>query len=271
MAESPWIAAVAALFLWWASTGVFLWRVAAADNAGGAQHRWSVIGGLPLLAGGFVAAQASLGMTGVAGAYLGFAAALAIWGWIELAFLSGVITGPNRSPCPPDARPAERLRRAIGTIAWHELTLIAALLALFALSRGAALPVAFWAFAVLFAARVSAKLNLFLGVPRINTAFLPSPLAHVPSHFRHSPASGFFPVSVVLLAVASAGWILLAAQAGDPAAAVGFSLLATLTLLALLEHGFMVLALPDDKLWRWMMPAPKKPPLETLREKTNGL
>ena len=265
MAESPWIAALAALFLWWASTGIFLWRVAAADNAGGAQHRWSVIGGLPLLLGGFLAAQASLGMPGVAGAYLGFSAALAIWGWIELAFLSGVITGPNRSPCPPDSSPAERLWRAIGTIAWHELALIAAFIALALLSRGAEQAVAFWAFAVLLAARISAKLNLFLGVPRINTAFLPRPLAHLPSYFRRRAMNPLFPVSVLVLAAATGGWAVLAAQAGDAAGTVGF------TLLALVEHGFMVLALPDDKLWRWMMPAPKQQPLESLREETNGL
>ena len=28
-------------------------------------------------------------------------------------------------------------------------------------------------------------------------------------------------------------------------------------LLAVLEHWFMVLPLPDEKLWRWMMPARK--------------
>ncbi|MGA1276319.1 MAG: DUF3623 family protein, partial [Gemmobacter sp.] len=33
-AESPWIAALVAVFLWWFSTGAILWRVRAADNAG---------------------------------------------------------------------------------------------------------------------------------------------------------------------------------------------------------------------------------------------
>jgi putative photosynthetic complex assembly protein 2 len=48
-------------------------------------------------------------------------------------------------------------------------------------------PSGFWTFAVLFFARISAKLNLFFGVPRINTEFLPRPLAHLPSHFRRAP------------------------------------------------------------------------------------
>ena len=36
---------------------------------------------------------------------------------------------------------------------------------------------------------------------------------------------------------------------------IGHALLAALTALALLEHWFMVLPLPDQKLWRWMLPA----------------
>jgi hypothetical protein len=36
---------------------------------------------------------------------------------------------------------------------------------------------------------------------------------------------------------------------------VGFALLTAMTALALLEHWLMVLPLPDEKLWRWMLPA----------------
>ncbi|MEO0929805.1 MAG: DUF3623 family protein, partial [Pseudomonadota bacterium] len=38
---------------------------------------------------------------------------------------------------------------------------------------------------------------------------------------------------------------------------VGFALLTALSALALLEHWLMVVPLPDAKLWRWMLPAPK--------------
>ena len=43
-------------------------------------------------------------------------------------------------------------------------------------------------------------------------------------------------------------------------------LLTVLTMLALLEHWFMVLPLPDQKLWAWMLPRPvppQSPRLET--------
>lgn len=257
MAESPWHAAGVALFMWWFSTGLILWRVRVADNGGALQHALSVVLGLPLLFVGVYAFHASLPDGSATGTYLAFLAALAIWGWIELAFLSGIITGPNHAVCPDDASNRDRFLRAVGTIAWHESLLIGALLAMGAATLDAVNPFAFATFALLFGARISAKLNLFFGVPRINTQFLPRPLAHLPSHFRLSRMTPFFPVSVSLLTITSALLLERAVNAATAGAGVGFALLTCLSLLAVLEHWFMVLPLPDEKLWRWMLPARK--------------
>ena len=254
---NPWFAALAAVFLGWFSTGIIIWRVKRADNEGRDAHLWSVILGLPLLLGGFGAVRHTLGDDSATGAFIGFVAALAIWGWIELAFLSGIIAGPNTRPCPPYAPMWERFLRACGTIAWHELTLMASLGVLAQVSEGATNRVGLWTFAVLFFARISAKLNLFFGVPRIHTEFLPRPLAHLPSHFRKAPMNGFFPVSITALSFASACWMERAYTAQTDGHLVGFTLLSALTVLALLEHWFMVLPLPDQKLWRWMIPQPR--------------
>jgi putative photosynthetic complex assembly protein 2 len=253
---NPWLVSLSAIFLWWFSTGAILWRVRHADRLGHDAHLWSVLLGLPLLAGGFLGLHSTLGNGTVSGVYLAFLSALAIWGWIELAFLSGVITGPDRRPCPPDAALPERFLRATGTILWHELALISALLAIWAISDGVANTTGLWTFAVLFFARISAKLNLFLGVPRINTEFLPRPLAHLASHFRHARMNWLFPISVTALTFAAACWMERAVAAPNDAASVGYILLTVLTLLALLEHWFMVVPLPDQKLWRWMLPDP---------------
>jgi putative photosynthetic complex assembly protein 2 len=251
---SLWLAALAAVFLWWFSTGLLLWRVRAADNAGPAAHRRSVILFAPMLLAGVAGFYASLSMASVTGAYLAFLSAIAIWGWIELAFLSGVITGPNAAPCPPGLPLWPRFVRAIGTIAWHEAALIAALALMWAATRDAANTFGLWTFAVLFFARISAKLNLFFGVPRINTHFLPKPLSHLASHFRMAPMNWVFPISITALSFASACWMERAIAAPTEAAFIGHILLAALTLLALLEHWFMVLPLPDAKLWAWMIP-----------------
>lgn len=195
MIDSPWVAALITLFLWWFSTGIILWRVRVADNGTAQDHKISVIVGLPLLAVGLLAARASLMDLSTEGIYLAFLAALALWGWIELAFLSGVITGPNTHPCPPFASQKDRFWRAVGTIAWHEALLVATLAGLGLATIDAANPFAFGTFALLFVARISAKLNLFLGVPRINVHFFAQaavPFGQPLSHWAHDSAfSGF--------------------------------------------------------------------------------
>lgn len=251
---NPWIASLLVLFVWWFSTGAILWRVRHADRAGGSAHLVSVLFGLPLLAGGIVGLGLSLGRESVAAVYAAFLSALAVWGWIELAFLSGIITGPNTAPAHPFARGWGRFQQATLTLLWHEALLIVALLLLAYAAWNAANPFGFYTFALLFFARASAKLNLFLGVPRINTEFLPQPLAHLASHFRHARMNWLFPVSVTVLTFAAACWLERALTAATPAAQSGHILLTALTLLALLEHWFMVLPLPDQKLWRWMLP-----------------
>ncbi len=260
--HSPWIAALVALFAWWFATGAILVVVRRADRAGGAAHLSSVLWGLPFLILGAVWFHRSLEMPSLGGVYGGFFSALLLWGWVELAFLSGVITGPNTRPLRPGAPEWERFLRAWGTVAYHEMLLVAMLLAMGILAWEAGNAVGFWTFAVLFCARVSAKLNLYLGVRKINTEFLPGPLGHLPSHFRVARLNWLFPISVTLLSLAAAFWLDRLVTAADAAAATGFALLAALTALALLEHWLMVLPLPDEKLWRWMLPAPKPQPQE---------
>lgn len=251
---SPWIAAVLAVLLWWASTGAILWRVRRADLGPEGAHMRSVLWALPLLPAALFGLQATAAGQGTAEVCLAFLCALALWGWIELAFLSGVVAGPNRTPCPGEASFGVRFLRATGTILWHELALLAALAAIWLATAGATNPVGFLTFAVLLGARISAKLNLFLGVPRINVEFLPRPLAHLPSHFRHARMNALFPFSVTALTFLAGFWAAEAMAAPDDAARLGHVLLAVLTALAVLEHWFMVLPLPDQRLWRWMLP-----------------
>jgi len=277
MTGNHWLAAFVALFLWWFSTGVILWRVRRADNGGPDGHLRSVLFGLPLLILGVLGFHQTLDDASVAGVHIAFLSALAIWGWIELAFLSGIITGPNLRVCPAGTQGWERFLRAFGTIAYHEMLLAAATVMMGMLAWSQPNRFGFLTFAVLFAARISAKLNLFFGVPNINTEFLPQPLAHLPSHFRRRPMNGFFPVSVTALCFAAACWMERLISAPMPGLEAGFVLLTALTLLALLEHWFMVLPLPDHKLWRWMIdpPVPKTnttaPPRAALMEEPNGL
>lgn len=273
MLNDPWIAALVALFLWWFSTGVILMVVKYADRRGPRFGQILCIAAFPIFLLGVYGIWISADGTDPAGAYHAFLSALALWGWIEMAFLTGAITGPNRLACRDDIPEWERFIRAWGTIAYHEMLLAATLAGIWLYTQGAENTFGLWTFAVLFFARVSAKLNLFLGVPKINTEFLPSALAHLPSHFRIAKMNWLFPISITALTFAVACWLERIYSASTVGDVVGFALLAAMTALALLEHWFMVLPLPDEKLWRWMIPAPKPTPKEkTIRtEDAHGL
>jgi putative photosynthetic complex assembly protein 2 len=120
---------------------------------------------------------------------------------------------------------------------------------------GAPNDVAFWTYLILFGARISAKLNLFFGVPRINVEFVPARLSHLKSYFRQGRTTIAFPMAITGLSVLT-GLLTdraLRAEGADQAALI---LLVTLSALALLEHWLMVVPLPDAKLWRWMLPQP---------------
>ena len=251
-AAAPWLAAALAVAAWWGATGALMWRVARADLHGLDAHRRSVALGTPLLAAGIAGVILSRDAAGPGGACAAFLSALAVWGWIELAFLSGIVTGPNRAA----ARPGRgRFARALGTVAHHEAALALGFAAVLAAAWGAAQWMAPATYAVLLAARTSAKVNLYLGVPRFTAQFLPRPLAHLPSHFGAARLNRFFPVSVTVLSGAALLLLERATGAGSAGAQAALALLGTLTALAALEHWMMVLPVRDDGLWRWATPA----------------
>lgn len=270
MALNPWIAGLLALFLWWFSTGVILMAVRFADNH--RRYLGVTITALPMLAMGIMFLAYTAPVETPFSVYSAFVGAILVWGWIELAFLTGIITGPNTRKCPHGVPNWERFLRAWGTIAYHEIALLAGLFVVGFMTFHAPNSFGFWTFAVLFFARISAKLNLFLGVQKINTEFLPTPLSHLPSYFRHARMNWLFPVSVTALTFAAACWMERIYTSTAQADIIGFSLLAALTALATIEHWLLVLPLPDEKLWRWMLPN-KQPPHETTRlnEEAHGL
>ncbi len=261
---SPWIASLFAIFVWWFSTGAILIAVRRADRLG--RHGVTVLGWLPLLVIGIVAVAVSLPDASVFGAYMGFIGALAIWGWIELAFLAGVIAGPMRDECLPGLSGRDRFFRAFSTVAYHELALVIGLLGLVVASDGAANRMAVSTYLVLFLARIFAKLNLYFGVPRINTEFVPDRLAHLKSYFRRGPVTLAFPAAITVLTALLAVCAERLWSAQLDVTVVGFALLTALAALALLEHWLMVVPLPDAKLWRWMLPQQQPGPKTMTKE-----
>ncbi len=250
-------AGIYTLFLWWFSTGAILWLVRRPKRS----HRLSLVAGLVLALAALVVVSATRDSATAFGAVMAFTAALAIWGWHELSFLTGLITGPRTEPCPAGAAGGRRFVLAAATLIYHEVALAGTALALWALSWGHANPMGAWTFTLLFACRLSAKLNLFLGAPNFTESLFPDQLRHLVGYLRRGPVSALFPGSLaagVALAAALA-WRALAPEASG-FSVVAFALLFTLTLLAVIEHAFMALPLPDTALWRWALSGPGKDP-----------
>jgi len=244
------LAALFTLVVWWGSTGLIIYL----DGLRRETFRWTMLGATTLLLVALFGLHALSRQADAAGAWLGFVCGLLCWAWIEIAFLTGLVTGPNRTPCPPGTRGWPRLRAALGAILWHELAIVAMAGAILAVSWGGSNQVGLWTFLAFLVMRQSAKLNVYLGVRNLSEAFLPDHLRYLESFFARRRMNLLFPVSVLAGLGACA---LLVAAAFDPAAtrheAIGYTLLASLVALGLLEHVFMVLPIPADGLWRWSL------------------
>ncbi|MEM7423193.1 MAG: putative photosynthetic complex assembly protein PuhE, partial [Pseudomonadota bacterium] len=229
-----------ALFVWWFSTGAILCAI-----SHGAGYR-SVMASAPLAALGVGVLIAASETPGPTGAYLGFSAAILVWGWFELAFLTGVLTGPNRRACPPGVSGWRHFVLAWGTVAHHEIALFATAVTVGYFTWYAPEITGLWTFLILFVARISAKLNVYFGVPNLSHEMLPAPVAHLKGYFANRRMNWVFPVSITALTFSIACWIerAWAAEAGS-GMLVGYVLLATLSTLALIEHWLMVLPIRD--------------------------
>lgn len=240
------IPAVYTVFLWWFTTGAILWL----DGLPRGTFRWSMLGATAMLVAGLVGLAASADDTSALGAYCAFTCALLAWAWVETGFLTGFITGPSAAPCPPGARGWQRFRLALGAILHHELAIIAVAAAVLAITWGEANQLGLWTFLALWAMRQSAKLNLFLGVRNLGEQFLPDHLRHLASFFRRRPMNLLFPVSVTATTIACVLVFRAAAAAEEPTA---LALLGVLLALGMLEHWFLVLPLPFERLWSWYL------------------
>ena len=238
-----------ATVLWFVATGFVLWL----DKL--PSHTWPVSITLASVASGFAMGGiiATAEETSAWAAYVAFACALVLWGWHELSFLMGFVTGPNRNPCPPDARGWRRFRLAASTLIYHEVAMFVCLLVMAAATWGKPNQTATLTFMLLFVMRLSAKFNIFAGVPHLSTEMMPDHMRYLASYFRIAPPRWFFILSVSGIAVLAA-WLADLALSSRGGIATGYALAFALVALAFLEHGFLVVPWQDTAIFRWAMP-----------------
>jgi putative photosynthetic complex assembly protein 2 len=240
------------VLVWWFATGAILWL--------GRLPRWTfpvtMTGATLGLGFALAGLHISAAQTSVASAYCAFTCAVLVWGWQEIAFLLGYVTGARRSACPADSRGWRRAWHATEAILHHELALVVLALLVFAASWNQPNQTGWWAYLVLWTMRLSAKLNLFLGVRNLSENFLPDHLAYLQSYFTRRACNWLMPVSVTgATAVAVPLWTAVAVQPADGFAATSLCLVAGLLTLAVIEHLFMVAPIPTAWMWKWGMRA----------------
>lgn len=246
----PAVVALSALFVWWFSTGVVLYLVR--------RPPWTRLRNLLSTGVFFTVALYGLALssanTQVIGAYTAFACALLVWGAQEFAFLTGAITGPNNRACAEGCSGWHKVALAVRSILYHEIALVLSGIAVIGATWNSDNLFGAWTFLILWVMRLSAKINLFLGVPVLNQEFLPDRLNYLASFFAKRPVSPFFPLSVTA-ATAVTTILVVRALSNDATdfGRTGYTLLASLLALGVLEHWFMVVPLPISALWKWGM------------------
>ena len=263
------LAALFAVFIWWFSTGIVLLLNGMQRRA----YRWSLMISTALATAALVALAHTAQQTTMAGAYCAFTCALLVWGWHELSFLTGWITGPRTTALPAElreGREGQRFVQSVRAILWHELGILAVGVLIIAMTWGAPNQVGTWTFLVLWSMRTSAKLNLFLGVRNLSEEFLPPHLAYLSSFFRRRAMNALFPFVVSAAAGVLALLVSKAMAPGaDAVTVLGLTLVGTMLALAILEHAMLVLPVSTTALWRWAM-AKRKAPTQTAAQRGPG-
>ncbi len=238
---------VYALFVWWFSTGLIIYL----DGLPGRTFRYTFWGTTALLAVGLVGLALTKNDTSVMGAYLAFTFGTLAWGWQEVSFYLGYVTGPRKEPCPETCGGIRHFGHAVQTSLYHELAIIGFSVVVVALTWGGANQVGTWTFFIMWWMHQSAKLNVFFGVRNLNEEFLPEKLQFLRSFLKKRGMNSFFPISVTVSTIIT---VILFQQAFAPGTSeftqVAYTFLAFLMALAILEHWFLVLPLPGT-LWDW--------------------
>lgn len=236
------------VFIWWFSTGVVLYL-----NSQDERHRRNTF-----LVGSVITLACLFGLTvsseyaTKAYAMIAFTQALIVWGWCEMGYFMGFITGPRKTKCPTPCTGFQRFKYAIETSLHHELMviLIGSLLLVYTWNQPN--QIGMWTFVILWLMRWSAKLNLFLGVRNMNYEWIPEHLKYISSYIKSRPMNFLFPFSVTVASIIAT--VLVMSAFNDQSSnfhQFGHMILATLLILAVIEHWFLILPINDSALWDW--------------------
>lgn len=239
-----------ALFLWWFSTGAIFFL----DGLPQRSFKWSMLGATAILIGAFVTLARVVDDVSVHGAYVAFSCGLLIWGWQEISFYMGYVTGPRKHACAPGCAGWRHFGHALLISLYHEISILICGAIILWITWDAPNKLALWTYLVLCCMHQSARLNVFLGVRNLNAEFLPPHLAYLRSFMVEKPINPLFPLSVTAGTAILVVFILrAAADTASPFDVAAYTFLSALLALAVVEHWVLILPIPFQKLWSWSL------------------
>jgi len=239
-----------ALFLWWFSTGAIFFL----DGLPRRTFKWSMLGATAVLIGALFCLRRAADDVTVNGAYAAFTCGLLIWGWQEISFYMGFVTGPRRHACEEGCSGWRHFGHALMVSLHHEISIVVCGALIVWVTWDAPNQLGLWTYLVLCCMHQSARLNVFLGVRNLNAEFLPPHLSYLRSFMVEKPINLLFPFSVTAGTVALAIFAMNAGAADATAfEASAFTFLSALIALAVIEHWVLILPIPFQKLWNWSL------------------
>lgn len=240
-------AIVIAVSAWWLLTGLALLLVHQPKKIA---HRGFITHSIFTLAA-WLCLPLNAASTSPIAVATGFLLGLIIWGWLELSYLLGYVNGPNHSHFEGGASTWLRFKGALATTIYHEATVVASVAFLAAMTMNQPNRTAFYTVTVLCLMRWSAKLNLFFGVRTFNDRWLPAHLHYLTSYLRLEKASVLLPLSTLAGLFITYKIYELAGSADILSHQLSLHLVASLMLLASIEHIFLLFPVNEAALWRW--------------------
>ena len=240
-------AIVIAVSAWWLLTGLALLLVHQPQKIA---HRGFITHSIFTLAA-WLCVPLNTGLTSPIAVAGGFLLGLTIWGWLELSYLLGYVNGPNHKVYRGGPSTFRRFKGALATTIYHEAAALASVALLAAISVDQPNRTACYTVTVLCLMRWSAKLNLFFGVRAFNDRWLPDHLHYLTSYLRVGRVSWLLPTSTLIGFFVTFEIYELAAQSSSMSNQLSLSLVASLMLLASIEHIFLLFPVNEAALWYW--------------------
>lgn len=258
LTETPAMSAYNAQRLRWLIVGgalysvVFWWLSTAAIIYFNFQpHYRAVVFGvaLALMLGAIYALYAHRQSETVMSAFLTFTAGSIIWAFVEVSFYTGYIVGPQVRPIFTVGPSVIGFFQAIHRSLYHEGLVLGLVALMTLLSIGAKNKFGVYTFLMYWFMHQSAKLNIFLGVANTGREFVPDTVADMTQYMTIAHMNWLFPFSITFCTLLVAKLLKKTGETQEPAwRRVGFSIIGTMALMALLEHWLLVLPL-NQSLW----------------------